>query len=169
MDDCLRSPINDAFLKHLASPFFSQQNCSTTSHLQSSNHLSIFPPNRHLLILPRCRGLSRVKLHRRRQKPDTLIHVTERNVLILQGLVNIHKHLIRPLSVPLLPTRRACDKAFGAIIGQVTKLVTTVIQSGVETLVSGTGRSGSGMGDREAEGAFGADVDGLTAGDFCVL
>ena len=71
--------------------------------------------------------------------------------------------------MPLFPTRRACDKAVGAIIAQVTKLVTAVIQSGFETLVSGTGRSGSGMSDREAEGSLGADVDGLTAGDLCVL
>ena len=84
-------------------------------------------------------------------------------------MIDIYEDLIWPSSVPTFAARRACHKAFGAVIGQATESRCARIHSSVETLVTGARRSESGMSDREAEGAVGANVDGLTAGDFGVL
>ena len=64
---------------------------------------------------------------------------------------------------------RACDEVSNAVIVQATKLIDAALQDSMEAFISGTWRSEGGMGDREAEGAFGVNVDGLTARDLGVL
>ena len=138
--------------------------CSQTA-LENPLHLLILPRRRERLGVSRCRAQAR----RSCRKPNTILHTVARDVLVLQGIIDIDKHLIRPYSVPLLAPRRTRHKGFGAVVGQTANRGSACSHSIVEALIMRTRGRGAGMRDRETERAVGRNVDGLTAGDLGVL